>query len=187
MHKLFEIPSIALFLCAFCAFLWLKNLFNQRNPRLMNYLRAYTAHSTLVEDSLQINSFMQNEPNFRKSQVNVTYIITKDYENETLGEHGKNEPKTNPNEAKFKKTKINVTSILTVGYENKPPIMAPKKQSQISKRQKPIQTSLPQRIMKKTVLLLPGKTNPNEPKTNPIKANFRGKKMLQKAEQSQWS
>jgi hypothetical protein len=38
MHKLFEIPSNTLFLCAFCAFLWLKNPFNQRNPRLINHL-----------------------------------------------------------------------------------------------------------------------------------------------------
>ena len=41
---------------------------------------------------------MQNEPNFRKSQMNVTDLLTRDYEKKTLGEHGKNEPKTNPNE-----------------------------------------------------------------------------------------
>ncbi len=41
---------------------------------------------------------MQNEPNFRKSQMNVNKVLTKDYEKRTLGERGKNEPKTNPNE-----------------------------------------------------------------------------------------
>jgi len=39
---------------------------------------------------------MQNEPNFRKSQMNVNKVLAKDYENKTLGECGKNEPKTNP-------------------------------------------------------------------------------------------
>jgi len=39
---------------------------------------------------------MQNEPNFRKSQMNVSDYITMDYEKRTLGERGKNEPKTNP-------------------------------------------------------------------------------------------
>jgi len=39
---------------------------------------------------------MQNEPNFQKSQMNVNKVLTKDYEKKTLGEHGKNEPKTNP-------------------------------------------------------------------------------------------
>ena len=37
--------------------------------------------------------FLQNEPKFRKSQVNVSIVITADYEKRTLGERGKNEPK----------------------------------------------------------------------------------------------
>ncbi len=53
---------------------------------------------TLVESALQIRLFMQNKANFRKSQMNVNKVLTKDYEKRTLGEHGKNEPKTNPNE-----------------------------------------------------------------------------------------
>ncbi len=43
---------------------------------------------------------MQNEPNFRKSQMDVNKVLTRDYEKKTLGEHGKNEPKTNPIKAK---------------------------------------------------------------------------------------
>ena len=41
---------------------------------------------------------MQNEPNFGKSQMNVNRVLTNAYEERTLGERGKNEPKTNPNE-----------------------------------------------------------------------------------------
>jgi len=52
--------------------------------------------STTVEDSLQINSFMQNKPNFRKSQMNVTTFFTKDYENKLLRRRGKNKANTNP-------------------------------------------------------------------------------------------
>ena len=79
---------------------------NQRNPRLMNYLCAYKAPCkalyicretfTDVMSALQIKLFMQNKPNFRKSQMNVNKVLTKDYEKRTLGERGKNEPKTNP-------------------------------------------------------------------------------------------
>jgi len=58
---------------------------------------------------------------------------------------------------------MNVTSYITKDYENKPPIMAPKKQSQISKRQKSMQTSLPKGIMKKTAFSGSGKTKPNKP------------------------
>jgi hypothetical protein len=48
---------------------------------------------TLVERSLQISPFMQNEPNFQKGQMNVTSFLTNDYKNWTLSERGKNEPK----------------------------------------------------------------------------------------------
>ncbi len=67
------------------------------------------------------------------------------------------------NKAKFKKAKMNVSSFITKDYENKSPIRAPKKQSQTLKRQKPMQTSLPQRIMKISALLGPDKTKPNKP------------------------
>ncbi len=120
---------------------------------------------TTVEESLQINLFMQNEPNLPKAQMNVNKVLIRDYENKPNWTLGENEPKTNPIKAKFKKAKMNVTTIITKGYENKTPIRAPKKQTQISKRQKPMQTSLPQRIMKNTAFSGHGKTNPN-------KANF---------------
>ena len=54
--------------------------------------------STTVVSALQIHLFMQNEPKFRKSQMNVNKVLTKDYDKRTLGQRRKNEPKTNPNE-----------------------------------------------------------------------------------------
>jgi hypothetical protein len=41
---------------------------------------------------------MQNEPNLRNAQMIVTKALTWDYDKRTLGQRGKNEPKTNPNE-----------------------------------------------------------------------------------------
>ncbi len=46
------------------------------------------------------NIIMQNKANFSDDQMNVNKVLTKDYEEMTLGEYGKNEPKTNPNKAK---------------------------------------------------------------------------------------
>jgi hypothetical protein len=88
----------------FCAFLWLKNPRNLRNPWLIKDLRLckepYICRdsSTDIESSLQINLFMQNKPNFRKSQVNVNKLLTRDYENWTLGGVGK----TNPIQTQYK-------------------------------------------------------------------------------------
>ncbi len=163
MHKLFEIPSFTLFLCAFCAFLWLTrtvfsqllkkavsmalrskaslcvksslleqslprtpsrpktsmisvnpvilsnfsscpNAFvaktprNQRNPRLINDLRACKAlyicrdSSTDIESPLQINLFMQNKANFQKVKLNVNKVLTKDYEQIDTWSIGKTKP-----------------------------------------------------------------------------------------------
>ncbi len=152
-----------------CAFLWLKNPFNQRNPWLINDLRLckvlYNCRETFTDvmSPLQIRLFMQNKAKFRKSQMSVTNLLTRDYDKMDTWSIRKKQSQTNPNKAKFKKDKMNVTSILTVGYENKPPIWAQKKQSQTSKRQKPMQTSLSKRIMKETRFWV-GK---NKPKTNP--------------------
>jgi hypothetical protein len=73
-------------LCVFCAFLWLKNPFNQRNPRLINDLRAckklYNCKDTFTDvmSALQIRLFMQNKANFRKVKLNVNNVLTKDYD-----------------------------------------------------------------------------------------------------------
>ncbi len=45
---------------------------------------------------------MQNEPNFRKSQMNVNKVLTKDYEKNSNWTLGENEPKTNPIKANSK-------------------------------------------------------------------------------------
>ena len=52
--------------------------------------------STTVKSPLQISPFCSNKPNFRKSQMNVNKVLTKDYEKKTLGQHGKNKPNSNP-------------------------------------------------------------------------------------------
>ena len=61
---------------------------------------------------------MQNEPNFQESQMNVIKALTRDYENKTLGQSGKNEPKTNPIKANLLKAKMNVNFYSTKDYEN---------------------------------------------------------------------
>ena len=72
------------------------------NVIVRKYLRVdkalYNCRETFTDvmDSLQIKLFLQNEPNFRKSQVNVNKVITKDYEKKDTWLSGKNEPNTNP-------------------------------------------------------------------------------------------
>ena len=101
------------------------------NPWLINDLRIckvlYICRDTFTDvmRALQIKLFMQNEPKFRKSQMNVNEVIIMDYEQLDTWSIGKNEPKrtqTNPkrtqNEPNFKKAEMNVTNLLTKDYEN---------------------------------------------------------------------
>jgi hypothetical protein len=77
-------------LCVFVAI----NPFYQRNPRLINDLRLRKITYEII------NLFLQNEPNFRKSQMNLSTFITREYEQTDTWSIRKNEPKTNPNEPK---------------------------------------------------------------------------------------
>jgi len=73
---------------------------------------------------------MQNEPNFQKSQMNVSCYIKMDYEKRTLGERGKNEPKTNPIKAKTNPIKAKTNPIypcVASGEAGSNPISNPKK------------------------------------------------------------
>jgi len=67
---------------------------------------------------------MQNEPNFRKVKLNVNKVLTKDYENKTLGGRGKNKPNTNPIQTQFK---ANSNPIQTQFKANSNPISKAKK------------------------------------------------------------
>jgi len=86
--------------CPSCAS-WLKNPFTQCNLRLINDLRL---RKITYE---KINLFLQNEPNFRKSQINASSYITKEYDKMDTWSIRKNEPKTNPNEPKTNPIKAN--------------------------------------------------------------------------------
>jgi len=76
-------------------------------------------YSTLVENSLQINLFMQNKPNFRKAKMNVNIYHTKIYQNETAFRRVKNKPNSNPIKPNLKRAKINANDFITKDYRKK--------------------------------------------------------------------
>jgi len=75
--------------------------------------------STSVENPLQIGSFMQNKPNFRKSQMDVKLNISRDYENKSNWTLGENKPNSNPNKANLPEGKIDAKCVFTKDYEEK--------------------------------------------------------------------
>jgi len=82
---------------------------------------ATTPNKPPVQPKLSTNydSIMQNKANFWKAQMNVNKALTKDYENKTLSESGKNKPNTNPIKPNLLNAQMNVNSLITKDYENK--------------------------------------------------------------------
>ncbi len=98
---------------------------NHHNHRESSYLPAYKAAVIYVpishlyicrEPSTNQLLFMQNKPNFRKSQMNVSNIITRNYKNFLPLAGQKNKPNSNPIKPNFQKAKMNVNLTLTRDY-----------------------------------------------------------------------
>ena len=86
-----------------------------------NYLRAYKAPPRQLSRVLYKSAcFMQNKPNFRKSQMNVNDDTTKDYGKRTLGKRGKNKANSKPIKANLPDAQMSASSFSTKDYENKP-------------------------------------------------------------------
>ncbi len=90
------------------------------NPTLVHF-RHFSSlltnlPSTSVESPLQIDPFMQNKANFRKSQMNVNPYNTTYYENKSNWTLGENKPNSNPIKPNFRRAQMNVSSLITKDY-----------------------------------------------------------------------
>jgi len=108
-------------------------------PRLSQTL--YTAQLTH-----KLHPFMQNKPNFKKSQVHVTISIAKTYAKMGTWSQGENEPKRTQfqphrprtaqattfmqNKPNSQNAGLNLTSYEQSNYQQKPPLPMPPKQTQ---------------------------------------------------------
>jgi hypothetical protein len=75
--------------------------------------------STNVEDSLQIDLFMQNKPNVKYAQINVNSYMKSKYEKLDTWLSGKNKPNSNPNKPNCRKGKIDAKCVFTKDYRKK--------------------------------------------------------------------
>ncbi len=74
---------------------------------------------TLVEDALQISSFLTNKANLLDAQMNVNLYNTTDYENKWQRRVRKNKPNSNPNKPNLPEGKIDAKCVVTKDYEEK--------------------------------------------------------------------
>ncbi len=94
------------------------NHHNHRESRI-EYQVIYMPISHLYicrESSTNQLLFMQNKPNFQNAQMNVSSILTTNYENKWQRRVRKNKPNSNPNKPNSRKAKMNVNLTLTKDY-----------------------------------------------------------------------
>ncbi len=123
--------------------------------------------STLVENPLQINLFMQNKPNLvrrRRIANDVNPYNTTDYERKRDWTLGENKPNSNPNKANLKKAKMNINSLITKDYRKKDDFVVRINKPNLPEGKKMIQSVYLQRIMKKNA----AKGYKKQTQTNPI-------------------
>jgi len=87
-----KLPNLPLYALRYPLYAARYTLFSSTQYAILN-TRDEIALYNLSRELYKSPLFMQNKPKVRKSQMNVKYYITKDYENETLGERGKNKAK----------------------------------------------------------------------------------------------
>ncbi len=106
-----------------CGFRHVENVFGRQ--------RSHQAlQPAAIERGIGIHSFMQNKPNFPDVLMNITSLITADYENKSNWTLGENEPKTNPIRTQYEPNsnpikanlpegKIDAKCVVTKDYEEK--------------------------------------------------------------------
>ncbi|HIJ51692.1 MAG TPA: hypothetical protein HPP66_00880 [Planctomycetes bacterium] len=116
----------------------LKSIENQTLAHFRHFSSLFTNFSsTTVESALQIAHFMQNKPNFQKAQMNVSRVLTKDYEDETLGQRGKNKPNSKPIQSQSNPIKANKMPKQTQYKPKTNPISKAKNADSVSCRRVP--------------------------------------------------
>jgi len=79
---------------------------------------------------------MQNKPNFLDAQMNVSFILTTNYENISDWSLGQNKPNSNPIKPNLPKCKIDAKCVFTKDYKNFIPLAGQKNKPNFVKGQK---------------------------------------------------
>ncbi len=88
------------------------------NPTLAHFRHFSSLYSPLHLSRILYKStlFMQNKPNFQKSQMNANLYNTTDYERKRNWILGENKTNSNPIKPNLKRAKMNVNSFITKDY-----------------------------------------------------------------------
>ncbi len=132
----------------------------------------FTLSPLYICRGLSINQllFMQNKPNFPKSQMNINPYNTTDYENIANWTIGENKPNSNPIKPNSLKAQMNVKSLITKDYRKNDDFVVRKNKPNskpISSKAKMSANAFSQKDYENGTAFRPKKTNPNKPNFKP--------------------
>jgi len=107
---------------------------------------------------------MQNKPNFRKAQMNVTSLITMNYKKTNLALSEVEWANSNPIKPNLKRAQMNITSLITKDYIKKDDFSVRINKPNFPKGQNERKFNFNKGLKKKRLFSSPK----NKPKTNPI-------------------
>jgi len=141
---------------------------SMQNPTLAHF-RHFSSFftklpSTTVEDSLQINLFMQNKPNSPNVQIPLTFFITMIYTIFISLTKVKNKPNSNPNKPNLKRAKMNANDFITKDYRKKDDFIVRINKPNFQNGQNERKLNFNKGLQKKRLFSRPK----NKPKTKPI-------------------
>jgi len=90
-----------------------------RHFRHFSSLLTLSHHYIYRESSTNHLLFMQNKPNVKDAQINVTSYMKSKYEILDIWLSGKNKPNSNPNKPNCRKGKIDAKCVFTKDYRKK--------------------------------------------------------------------
>ncbi len=133
--------------------------------------------STFVENPLQNDLFMQNKPNVKYAQINVSSFITSKYVKVDTWCNQKNKPNSNPIKPNFQKAKMNVNLYIIEDYRKKDDFIVRINKPNFRNGQNERKLTYNKGLQKKRLFSRPK----NKPNSNPILSAVGGFRMSLKS------
>jgi len=143
------------------------NHHNHRESRIENpVIYVPIRHLYICREPSTNQPFYAKQTQFLKSQMNVTSLLTSDYENNSNWTLGQNKPNSNPIKPNLQKAKMNVNLTLTKDYRKKDDFAVrinKPNSNQISQKAKMNVNLFSTKDYENETTLRPKKTNPIKP------------------------
>ncbi len=117
--------------------------------------------------------FMQNKPNFQKSQMNANLYNTTDYERKRDWTLGQNKPNSNPIKPNFRRARMNINSLITKDYRKNDDFAVRKNKANSNPISEKPKMNVYLYVLKDYEIISCCRLKKNKPNSKPIQTQFK--------------